>query len=122
MTSNARTGGGNGDDLVVVRHGEIDIVRPKGDIDFHQIPAAREKLEGLIRSGRVRLILDLESCQYVASTTIGMLLRKCNQARAAGGDLKLAGATRGVQKTLQLLGVDAVFSTYATQLEAVAAF
>jgi anti-anti-sigma factor len=108
--------------FAITDHGKVKVVRPDGDIDFHQIPSARKQLEDLIRAGQTRLVLNLANCRYVASTTVGMLLKKCNEAKAAGGDLKLASVPKTIVKVLQLLGVGAVFSLYETEKQAIAAF
>jgi anti-sigma B factor antagonist len=108
--------------FAITDHGNVKVVRPEGDIDFHQIPSARKQLEGLIHAGHNRLVMNLANCQYVASTTVGMLLMKCNEAKGAGGDLKLAQVPKSVEKVIKLLGVSTIFNLYDTEKQAIAAF
>jgi len=108
--------------LEISSFGDVDVICPIGQIDFMQIPSARIQIEDLIRRGHVKLVLDMSQCDYMASSTVGMLLKKANELRITGGELKLASVPRRIMSVLALLGVEDSFRVYPSADEAVASF
>ncbi len=88
-----------------------DVLALAGEIDLATIPTVRQRLHTAIaaRPGRV-LTVDLTEVAFVDSAGIGVLLGARRRARAAGGDLVLAGLTPRVLRVLDQAGVAAVFA------------
>lgn len=68
------------------------------------------------------LVLDLSLVQYVDSGGLGALVGVLTSTRAAGGDLRLAGANERVSRVLKTTHLDKVFHIHGTAEEAVKAF
>lgn len=97
--------------VIVAVNGEIEGVTGK------EFGAALE--EGLALAPRP-LIADLEHCSFIDSTGIGLLVRTCE--RAAEGEFALVACGPQVHRMLDLVGIPDFVPTYATRLEAFAAF
>jgi anti-anti-sigma factor len=68
------------------------------------------------------LVLDLSQVRYVDSGGLGALVGVLTSTRAAGGDLRLAGANERVGRVLKTTHLDKVFHIHATAEEAVKSF
>ncbi len=87
-------------------------VAPVGRIDAYTTPILEKALHDLIDQGRVRLVVDLSEASYIASGGLKALLGGMRRARAAGGDLLLAGVGERVGEILTMSGFDRVFAIH----------
>ena len=69
--------------------------------------------------GQQQVILDLSQVDFMSSAGIRVLLDMTKKGRGMGGDLRLAAAQPGVQRTLDLSGLVRVIKVYASLEEAV---
>jgi len=78
-----------------------------------------DRVDGLIRAGRTKLLVNLQQVAHVDSGSIGVLIAKYASVRRRGGDLKLVALSdraRRVLTTTRLLGVFEVFESEADAL------
>ena len=80
------------------------------DFDFH--------LNDAFDRGAVWILVDLSSVDYVSNVGFMRLLMACAQARKAGGDLVIQGATPEVAEGFRILALDTHLTFVATQEEA----
>ncbi len=78
-------------------------------------------VDDLVKQGKRKLIFDLSGVTAIDSTGIGRFISSYNKLGAAGGDLKMAGATGHVFQTFHVSMLDTVFAFYPTVEEAAAA-
>ncbi len=116
-------------DLERLRHEEDSLrrerediveVAPKGDLDMASV--SQMKLQDYINEGRTKLVLDLESIEYIDSAGLGEIVRAMKRAREAGGDLRLCGVHGQVGKIIEITGLNKAIAVYSTREEAVASF
>lgn len=116
-------------DLEGLRHGggglpreqeDIVEVAPKGDLDMASV--SQMKLQDYINAGRIKLVLDLESIEYIDSAGLGEIVRAMKRAREAGGDLRLCGVHGQVGKIIEITGLNKAIAVYPTREEAVASW
>lgn len=69
-----------------------------------------------------RLVLEMGRVGFVDSSAIGALVGVMRDARAAGGDLKLANPGRDVRTILELTRLNRVFGIHASADEAAGSF
>ena len=99
---------------------DIVEVAPKGDLDMASV--SQMKLQDYINAGRIKLVLDLESIEYIDSAGLGEIVRAMKRAREAGGDLRLCGVHGQVGKIIEITGLNKAISVYPTREEAVASW
>jgi anti-sigma B factor antagonist len=101
-----------GNTVVLEMSGRITLGR-----DCQQIES---DVEELIRGKQTRIVFDLSKIKYMDSSGIGIMVMCSGKAKAAGGELRLAGATGVVEQTLKLTRMNAIVPTFATVEEALA--
>ena len=99
---------------------DIVEVAPKGDLDMAS--AGQMKLQDYLNAGRIKLVLDLESIEYIDSAGLGEIVRAMKRAREAGGDLRLCGVHGQVGKIIEITGLHKAIAVYSTREEAVASW
>jgi anti-sigma B factor antagonist len=76
----------------------------------------------LIIAPNQRIVLDLETVNFVDSSGLGALLSALRDLTAAGSDLKLCQVQRRVRVMFELVRMDRVLSLHETREDAIAAF
>lgn len=71
-------------------------------------------VEDLLRQGKRTIIFDLGGVAAIDSTGIGRFISSYNKIGAAGGDLRMAGATGHVFQTFHVSLLDTVFRFFPT--------
>jgi len=71
-------------------------------------------ITGLVRDGLTTVVLDLSEVKVLASPMLGAMAVSQRILWDAGGDMRLAGVTKRVEKTLGFTGLDDVFRSIET--------
>jgi anti-sigma B factor antagonist len=100
----------------------INVIQLSGSIDALSAPAITDHLGALISSGQVRLVVDLSGVDFTSSAGLRLLLGAVKDARAGGGDLRLAAVQPDVMKVLKISGFTNILKLFETVDEAVASF
>jgi len=74
-----------------------------------------------VADGRTLVVVDLSDTAFLDSSGLGALVGGLRTARAAGGDLRIAGVGQQVRTVLELTTMDRVLRPYATVEDAVGA-
>ena len=98
------------------------IVYVTGSVDAFTSEQLTNALTGEISRGNTRLVADISRMDFMSSAGLRAVLAASREARLQGGDLRLAGAQPGVEKTLKMSGVMSILSAYSVLEEAVASF
>ncbi|MEU5049379.1 STAS domain-containing protein [Streptomyces sp. NPDC021096] len=98
----------------VRRHGASSIVSPAGELDHHTAELLREPLEGCVREGDARVIVDCSQLDFCDSTGLNVLLGARLKAEAAGGAIHLAAMGPVVARVFEITGAGAVFTVHDT--------
>jgi anti-anti-sigma factor len=69
-----------------------------------------------------QVVLDLSQVGFMSSSGVRVLLEMLKRGRETGGDLRLAGAQPGVQRTLEISGMARILKAYVSLEEAVGSF
>ncbi|MHC5012556.1 MAG: STAS domain-containing protein [Planctomycetota bacterium] len=86
-------------ELIVIRLAEVE-----GIAEF------ASRIEGFVRAGIVRFVIDLGSVAVVNSTLLGVFVKTRIAATAKGGNVVLVNPSEFVAKALGLLGLDELFT------------
>ena len=103
--------GKNADIVSVVLSGELDAV----GCDY-----LLTCVEGQIRDGCHKLILDCEKLKFISSLGLGTLMRVHSRMRKKGGDVKLAAVHSTIADVFRLVALDKVLQIYPTVEQAIA--
>jgi anti-sigma B factor antagonist len=103
-------------DIVVLEiTGRITIGRECKQLEWATDSLVREKQQK-------KIILDLSGVTHIDSTGIGIIVMSAGQVKAAGGELRLAGANKHIEKVLKLTCIDRIVHWNPTVSEAIAGF
>ena len=75
-------------------------------------------VEELLRQGKRPVIFDLSGVTVLDSTGVGQFISSFNKIVAAGGEMRMAGATGHVFRTFHVSMLDKMFRFYATAEDA----
>jgi anti-sigma B factor antagonist len=75
-------------------------------------------VDGLLREGKRTIVFDLAEVTTLDSTGIGQFISSFNRIMAAGGQMRMAGASGHIFQTFHVSRLDKVFPFYATVEEA----
>jgi anti-sigma B factor antagonist len=81
-----------------------------------------ETLHKLVEKNRKKVLLDLTGVQTMNSSGLSMLIAALTTIRNAGGDLKLAAASRKIESLLVITKLITVFELHPTVKKAMASF
>jgi len=103
---------------------EIDsrthLVELGGEVDLYTAPEFKERLSGVIESGKQRLVVDLSQTTFIDSTTLGVLVGAEKQLRGSDGAVVLVCPERNIRKVFEITGLDRVFTMHDSREEALA--
>ncbi|GGR74941.1 anti-sigma factor antagonist [Micromonospora fulviviridis] len=80
-------------------------LRLAGELDLSTAPELTAAIDRLAAEGHRELLLDLAELTFCDSTGIAAFVRGDNLAAAAGGWLRITGATGRVARVLQMTGL-----------------
>ena len=77
-------------------------------------------IEDLLRQGKKIIIFDLAQVTALDSTGVGHFIASYNKIAAAGGEMRIAGASGRILATFKISRLDTVFPFYSTVEDAAA--
>jgi anti-anti-sigma factor len=72
-----------------------------------------DRIDHVIESGIIRIVLDLHQVAIVNSTMLGLFVKTRNAVKARGGDFVLVEPSEFISKTLEVLGLMELFTVVA---------
>ena len=103
-----------GDVTVLALTGEITM--DDGDLAFGRY------VDGLIREGRVKIVVNLTGVTYIDSAGVGMMVAESKMVRGKGGVMKLAQLTARSHHLLAMLKLKLVFEIFDDEAAALHSF
>ena len=90
----------------------VRIIRIEGFLDTTTSQHLAKRLDELLEREVYRIVIDLESVDYISSPGWGILVGDIRRIRENGGDLKLARMKPEVYEIYTLLGLDSFIESY----------
>ena len=103
------------DGIAIVRVGETRLMYPL-------LSEFADAVAGLVKSGELKILIDLSPVVYVDSASIGCLMDLYRQSSAAGGTLKLSGVQKRVKTMLTMTGAQQFIEIHADEPSALETF
>ena len=82
----------------------------------------REKVNGLVESGKTKILLNLAEVPYVDSAGLGEIVRCYTTVSRKSGKLKLVHLTKRLEDLLSITKLLTVFETFDSEKDAVGSF
>ncbi len=84
------------------------VVYVSGELDAYTAALLRESLAGLISAGARQIVVDLAELSFMAASGLGVLVGASKRLQRDKGRLLLRGARPGVNKIIEITGLDAM--------------
>ena len=106
--------------LDVSEQNGYSVLAVSGEVDVATVPRLREQLHGLVAQGSNKIVVDLDSVDFLNSTGLGVLVGALKRVRSNDGELSLVCTQPRIRKVFEVTGLTKVFSLYDSVDEAVA--
>jgi anti-sigma B factor antagonist len=84
--------------------------------------ALNEMLHGLTEKRKKKIVVDLSGVESMNSSGLSMLITGLTTMKNAGGDLKIAAASKKIESLLTITKLSTVFELFPTVRTAIASF
>jgi anti-sigma B factor antagonist len=99
----------------------IQLVAVSGELDMSNSTELRRRVERSLREGRDRVVIDLDGLTHMDSSGLAALI-DCHQlAEAQGGRFALVITSESVRRTVEVRGLDRLFTIVPSRDHAVTA-
>ena len=103
--------------------GDIAIITIHGNlVGSCEADVLHEKVEELLKEGRLQIVLDMSDVHWMGSLCIGAIMREIISVRKRNGDIYLAGLSRKVRRVFQITKLDGIIKIYPTSSAALEDF
>ena len=96
------------DGIAIVRVGETRLMYPL-------LSEFSDAVTALVKSGELKILIDLSPVVYIDSAAIGCLMDLYRQSATAGGTLKLSGVQKRVETMLTMTGAQQFIEIHADE-------
>jgi anti-sigma B factor antagonist len=97
------------------------VVGVRGEIDLFTAPELKQKLTDAIEDGKTRIVVDLTETTFLDSTALGVLIGAVKRLRSRDGALVIVNVDQNIAKTIEITGLDQIFTILAERDAAIAA-
>ena len=100
----------------------ISIMKVKGRVDSETAPELDTALTKLLNENRNRIVLNLQSVEFLSSAGLRALVKALKESQKSGGDVRLVSVSEPIEVILRTVGMMQMFKMYSTSEEAAAGF
>ena len=93
----------------------IDLI---GKLDTSTSPDAEKHLNGLLKEGVKKILVNLEKLDYISSAGLRVLLSTNKQLQKTGGMMRICNLNDVVQEIFDISGFSSIFNVFVTESEA----
>ncbi|HNR89660.1 MAG TPA: STAS domain-containing protein [Spirochaetota bacterium] len=83
--------------------GAVSVLAIAGELDAKTAPQLKAKLDAIVAGGVVKIVCDCAGLKYISSAGIGVLNAALSACKAKGGDIALAGVSKQIKDTLDVM-------------------
>ena len=76
----------------------------------------------LLNSGSNKLVLNLQSVEFLSSAGLRAMVRALKEAQKSGGNIHLVSVSQPIEVILRTVGMMQMFAIHANELEAASSF
>jgi anti-sigma B factor antagonist len=100
----------------------ISIMKVEGRVDSETAPELDTALTELLNENKNKIILNLQSVDFLSSAGLRAMVKALKGAQKSGGDVRLASVSQPIEVILRTVGMMQMFKMYSTSEEAAAGF
>ena len=104
------------------QQGAVDLISGDDPIDAQNLEALQKVLDGCVRNGQPRIVLDLESVPLLDSVGLEFLLDTLDACTDRGGTLRIAAPNGLCRDIFKVTGVSEQFEFFENTLSALGSF
>jgi anti-anti-sigma factor len=108
--------------ISIAHEQDVTVVAVAGSLDALTADTLAEALQAELRAGRTRLVASFADLEYTSSAGLRVLLGALKDARARGGDLRVAAMQDRVRRVLDLSGFTSILKCYPDVAGAAASY
>jgi len=90
------------------------ILGVSGEVDMATAPRLRQRVIAITASGVTHLVLDLEECDFLDSTALGVIVGALKRLRTNEGHLRVVCTQTGLLKLFDLTGLNNVLDIHGS--------
>jgi anti-anti-sigma factor len=99
----------------------IHVVVVTGELDLSNASGLVRQVEAAVRTGRNCVVVDLTGITHMDSTGLAAMIEAHHLTQARRGRLALVARSESVRRTIEVRGLDRLFTILPTREEALAA-
>ena len=100
----------------------VAFVKVNGRVDSESAPELENELTKLLKENRNKIVLNLQSVEFLSSAGLRALVRALKDAQKSGGDVHLVAVSEPIEVILRTVGMLQMFKMFSTNEEAAAGF
>ncbi len=100
----------------------VSVMNVKGRIDSETTPEFEHALLQLVDDNRTKIILNLQSVDFLSSAGLRSMVKGLKGAQSCGGDIRLVSVPEPIEGILLTVGMNQMFKTFPTTEEALIDF
>ena len=100
----------------------ISIMKVEGRVDSETAPELDTALTELLNENKNKIILNLQSVDFLSSAGLRAMVKALKGAQNSGGDVRLASVSEPIEVILRTVGMMQMFKMHPTDQEAMASF
>ena len=105
--------------MLEIKTNEIDektsLAEFNGEIDSYTSNELRECIEGLLKVGKIKAVVDMENLNYIDSTGLGLLVNWVKELRKNKEDLHLLNPIKRVENVIKLTNLNRPFKIFTNR-------
>jgi len=100
----------------------VSVMKVSGRVDSDSVPELETALTKLLNEGRNKIVLNLQSVDFLSSAGLRAIVKAYQGAKKTGGDVRLAAVSKPIEVILRTVGMMQMLKMYPTDQEAMASF
>lgn len=97
--------------------GDVTVVCPRGFINAHTVRQFEQALSQALEDGNQKILINGSGLAYIASAGLGVIMGLLEDARAKGGDIRLAELNDTVRNIFEVLGFNHLCKVLGSERE-----
>ena len=102
--------------------GDVVVVFVKGGILQENVDDFQTTLNTLLKKGHLKLVLDMEHCNYITSMSLAVITSVKKQLMKVNGDIKLANINRLISNLFKVTNLKKKIEIFKSVSAAIEAF
>lgn len=107
---------------ITITKGNIDVIAISGTIDALTATQVISAFNDHVHDGHPNVVADFSQVEFMSSAGLRAILASVKEARAAGGDFRLAAPRPAIEKVLKMAGFYNIVKIFPTPQEALDSF